>query len=202
MLGVWTNGERVGTWRIADGDRSFQYATSCPASPAGRALSLSLPFTPDNIAHRGDIVSNFFDNLLPDSDAIRRRMQSKFSTASTDTFDLLAAVGRECVGAVQLLPFDLSPDSHDRIEATPLDDVGVERAINSALTTGRALGQAGADDDFRISIAGAQEKTALLWHMGQWMRPLGATPTTHIFKLPLGLIGNMRADMSDSVENE
>ena len=111
-------------------------------------------------------------------------------------------MGRECVGAVQLLPFDLSPDSHDRIEATPLDDVGVERAINSALTTGRALGQAGADDDFRISIAGAQEKTALLWHMGQWMRPLGATPTTHIFKLPLGLIGNMRADMSDSVENE
>ena len=167
MLGVWTNGERVGTWRIADGDHSFQYATSWPASPAGRALSLSLPFTPDNIAHRGDIVRNFFDNLLPDSDAIRRRMQGKISTASTDTFDLLAAVGRECVGAVQLLPFDLSPDSHDRIEATPLDDVGVERAINSALTTGRALGQAGADDDFRISIAGAQEKTALLWHMGQ-----------------------------------
>ena len=202
MLGVWTNGERVGIWQITDGEHRFQYDESWPASHAGRQLSLSLPFTPDNVAHRGDTVRNFFDNLLPDSDAIRRRMQGKFSTASTDTFDLLAAVGRECVGAVQLLPVDAVPAGYDRIEAAPLDDAGVERAINTALTSGRVLGHTGADDDFRISLAGAQEKTALLWHMNQWMRPLGATPTTHIFKLPLGLIGNMRADMSASVENE
>ena len=202
MLGVWTNGERVGAWLMADGEHRFQYDESWPASPAGRQLSLSLPFTPDNVAHRGETVRNFFDNLLPDSDAIRRRMQGKFSTASTGTFDLLAGVGRECVGAVQLLPVDMAPEDYDRIEAVPLDDAGVERAINTALTSGRALGQTGADDDFRISIAGAQEKTALLWHMNQWMRPLGATPTTHIFKLPLGLVGNMRADMSESVENE
>jgi serine/threonine-protein kinase HipA len=31
---------------------------------------------------------------------------------------------------------------------------------------------------------------------------LKSTPTTHIFKLPLGLVGNMRADMGSSVENE
>ena len=34
------------------------------------------------------------------------------------------------------------------------------------------------------------------------MRPMGATPTTHIFKLPLGLVGNRQADMRSSVENE
>ena len=34
------------------------------------------------------------------------------------------------------------------------------------------------------------------------MRPRGATPTTHILKLPLGLVGNMRADMRTSVYNE
>ena len=201
MLVVWTNGERVGTWLIADGEHRFQYDASWPASPAGRQLSLSLPFTPNNVPHRGETVRNFFDNLLPDSDAIRRRMQGKFATPSAGTFDLLAAVGRECVGAVQLLPIDMAPEGYDRIESAPLDEAGVERAIDSALTSGRVLGQQEADD-FRISIAGAQEKTALLWHRGQWMRPLGATPTTHIFKLPLGLVGNMRADMSDSVENE
>jgi serine/threonine-protein kinase HipA len=202
MLGVWTNGERVGTWQIIDGEHRFQYDPSWPASPAGRRLSLSLPFTPDNVAHRGDAVQNFFDNLLPDSDAIRRRIQGKFLTLSDDTFDLLAAVGRECVGAVQLLPVDATPEDYDRIEALPLDEAGVERAIDSAIASGRALGQTEADDDFRISIAGAQEKTALLWHRNQWMRPVGSTPTTHIFKLPLGLVGNMRADMSDSLENE
>ena len=57
-------------------------------------------------------------------------------------------------------------------------------------------------EDFRISLAGAQEKTALLFHRGKWQRPQGATPTTHILKLPLGLVGNLQADMGDSVENE
>jgi len=45
------------------------------------------------------------------------------------------------------------------------------------------------------------EKTALLRHKGQWLRPLGATPTTHIIKLPMGLVGNMQADMRTSVYN-
>lgn len=201
MLVVWTNGEHVGTWSIADGEHRFQYAESWLASPAARRLSLSLPFTPNNVSHRGETVKNFFDNLLPDSDAIRRRLRVKFATGSTDTFDLLAAVGRECVGAVQLLPFGMEPDGFDRIDSFPLDAAGVERAIDTAVTVGRVMGQL-ETDDFRISIAGAQEKTALLWHADQWNRPLGATPTTHIFKLPLGLVGNMRADMSDSVENE
>jgi serine/threonine-protein kinase HipA len=53
-----------------------------------------------------------------------------------------------------------------------------------------------------VALAGAQEKTALLWHEGQWHHPTGATPTTHIFKLPLGRVGNMQADLSTSVENE
>ena len=201
MLAVWANGERVGTWSLIGGEHRFQYADSWPRSAAARPLSLSLPLTPGNVPHRGDVVLNFFDNLLPDSDTIRRRLRDKFSTASTDTFALLSAVGRDCVGAVQLLPTDEEPVGFDRIEATPLDEAGVEQAINRAVTGGRVLGLQ-EPDDFRISIAGAQEKTALLWHAGQWMRPLGATPTTHIFKLPLGLVGNVRADMSDSVENE
>jgi serine/threonine-protein kinase HipA len=69
--------------------------------------------------------------------------------------------------------------------------------------TAPVLGQgAGGLGDFRISIAGAQEKTALLSMGGRWFAPQGATPTTHILKLPLGLIGGLRSDFSDSVENE
>ena len=34
------------------------------------------------------------------------------------------------------------------------------------------------------------------------MKPHGATPTTHIFKLPLGLVGGRQADFSTSVDNE
>jgi serine/threonine-protein kinase HipA len=57
-------------------------------------------------------------------------------------------------------------------------------------------------DEFRISIAGAQEKMAFLWHNKQWCRPLGTTPTSHIFKLPIGLIESQNMDLRDSCENE
>jgi serine/threonine-protein kinase HipA len=200
-LAVWSNGERVGIWSIGKGEHRFQYDASWAQSPAGRPVSLSLPFVPGNLRHRGQVVHNFFDNLLPDSDTIRRRLRDKFATGSTEAFELLSAIGRDCVGAVQLLAPNVVPAGFDRIDAVPLDEAGVEQAINNAVTAGRVLGLQ-TEDDLRISIAGAQEKTALLWHNQQWCRPLGATPTTHIFKLPMGLVGNVRADMHTSVENE
>jgi hypothetical protein len=48
----------------------------------------------------------------------------------------------------------------------------------------------------------ARKKTALIRHRGRWCIPHGATPSAHIFKLPLGLMGNLRAGMRHSVENE
>ncbi|SMX37115.1 HipA domain-containing protein [Octadecabacter ascidiaceicola] len=57
------------------------------------------------------------------------------------------------------------------------------------------------EDDLRISIAGAQEKTALLRHEGAWIRPSGLTRTTHILKTQLGVLP-AGIDLSDSVENE
>jgi serine/threonine-protein kinase HipA len=160
-----------------------------------------MPFVPGNVPHRGTAVANFFDNLLPDSDAIRRRLRSRFSTESTGAFDLLTAIGRDCVGAVQLLPEDESPERVHQIEAEPLTEKAVEQTIRAAISGSRVLGQQD-DGEFRISIAGAQEKTALLFHRGRWCVPQGATPTTHILKLPLGLVGNLQADMKDSIENE
>lgn len=200
-LAVWTNGNLVGHWSVAAGEHRFEYAPDWLASPAARRLSLSLPLTPGNVAHRGDVVRNFFDNLLPDSESIRRRLGEKFATEGTGTFDLLAAIGRDCVGAVQLLPQGAEPTGWDAIAAEPLDEAGVERSIDAAVAGARVLGQE-QDEDLRISLAGAQEKTALLWHGNRWCRPIGATPTTHILKLPLGMVGNMRADMTASVENE
>jgi serine/threonine-protein kinase HipA len=200
-LAIWMNGLRVGTWTQAGGTNLLQYDAVWAGSPAGRVLSLSLPFAPGNGAQRGDMVVNYFDNLLPDSDAIRARIRSRFSTASTGAFDLLTAIGRDCVGAVQLLSEGEAPAGFDRIEAEPLTDAEVERVIAASLSGARILGQK-ETGDFRISLAGAQEKTALLFHRGRWCRPLGETPTTHILKLPLGLVGQLQMDMQDSVENE
>ncbi|MGO4330217.1 type II toxin-antitoxin system HipA family toxin [Cupriavidus sp. 2TAF22] len=200
-LSLWANGERVGTWRIPTrGEMELQYDPDWMASDAGRPLSLSLPFGVDASPLKGERVRNYFDNLLPDSDTIRKRLATRFKAASTDAFDLLEAIGRDCVGAVQLLAENGQPSGHDRIEGTPLSDADIEVLLRQ--TVGPAGPGAQDDDDFRISLAGAQEKTALLWHGGRWMKPHGATPTTHILKLPLGLVGNKRADLGTSVENE
>ncbi len=200
-LSVWTNGLRVGTWTLpARGETQFTYDLAWMTSPAGRPLSLSLPYT-GNRSLQGDRVRNFFDNLLPDSEPIRRRLATRFRTGTTEAFDLLQAIGRDCVGAVQLLGEDEAPTEVTSISGTPMSEADVERLLIQATEPG-SLAHLDSEDDLRISLAGAQEKTALLWHHGQWMRPHGSTPTTHILKLPLGLVGHRRADFSTSVENE
>jgi serine/threonine-protein kinase HipA len=199
-LTVWMNGERVGEWGIARGGTPFfRYEREWAQSPHARPLSLSLPLTA-NLEVRGPRVDDYFDNLLPDNPAIRSRIRTRFRTASTEAFDLLTAIGRDCVGAVQLLPPNEEPTGWNRIDATPLSKTNVEEIL--AQITSAAPLQPDEQDDFRISITGAQEKTALLGMAGSWFRPHHATPTTHILKLPLGIIGGFRGDFSDSVENE
>lgn len=200
---VWANGVRVGTWRIPTrGPMELQYDQGWMDSEVGRPLSLSLPFGVDgNTPVRGDRVQNYFDNLLPDSDIIRKRIATKFKTASLEPFDLLKAIGRDCVGAVQLLAEDEEPEGVHRIQGTPLNDEDIEVLLEKSLSA-NAFGAGDDEDDLRISLAGAQEKTALLRHDGQWLRPHGSTPTTHILKLPLGLVGNRKVDLQTSVENE
>src|SRR5436190_2230290 len=103
-LQVWMNGLHVGVWStLRTGTPVLRYDERWVHADEGRALSLSLPFT-TSLEHRGNVVTHYFDNLLPDSAAIRRRLRSRFRARSMEAFDLLAAVGRDCVGAVQLLP--------------------------------------------------------------------------------------------------
>jgi serine/threonine-protein kinase HipA len=200
-LAVWMNGELVGTWAVQRGTHVFTYDASWLQSPRRRALSLSLPITPSREL-RGTVVANYFDNLLPDNERIRERLARRFGTAGVEPFALLEAIGRDCVGAVQLLPPGEAPQGWNQVQGEPLSarDVG---ALLRAVPADRVLGTVGDDEAFRISLAGAQEKTALLKIGRKWHRPLGATPTTHILKLPLGLVGgSRRIDLSDSVENE
>jgi serine/threonine-protein kinase HipA len=199
-LAVWMNGERVGEWAFApSGGHSFRYCEAWLGSPLRRPLSLSLPLAQGTHPLTGARVEAFFDNLLPDSVDIRKRLSHTFGTG-VRTMDLLESIGRDCVGAIQLLPLDWQPPDIHRIDAEALTNAEVERLLDQTLA-GPAPGIPHGED-LRISIAGAQEKTALLWHQNQWCKPLGSTPTTHILKLPLGEVGGMRADFSTSVENE
>lgn len=202
-LAVWMNGVRVGIWTQGGAhEPQFEYDADWFQHASFRAISLSIPADKNQPIVKGKQVAFYFDNLLPDSDHIRERLQSKFHTENSSAQALLEAIGRDCVGAIQLLPLNETPKDLDTISALPLSELEVEAQIQQAVTSNSIQLMEEDADDLRISIAGAQEKTALLYHKGQWCKPLGTTPTTHIFKLPLGLVGNRKADMSTSVENE
>src|SRR6202044_185868 len=119
-LSVWMNGRYVGAWQQVRGGRDrFSYARDWLSDPQSRALSLSLPVTSD-AEITSDAVQYYFDNLLPDSQGIRDRLRTRFNTRSANTFDLLEAIGRDCVGAAQLLPEGAEPHGWDRLNAERL----------------------------------------------------------------------------------
>lgn len=196
-LFVFMNGEKVGLLsRAPSGKLEFRYEAGWLTSKAGRPLSLSMPMAAQT--YSGDVVENYFDNLLPDSQPIRNRIQKRFGARSNRGFDLLWHVGRDCVGAIQLFPEDIPVDVQ-KIESEPLSDEAIANTLNNYRTMPLGMRE---DKDFRISLAGAQEKTAFLRLNNEWRLSLGTTPTSHIFKLPIGRIEHSNVDLSDSVENE
>jgi len=176
---------------------SFRYHEEWLASDRAIPVSLSLPLRED--AFKGERVVAVFENLLPDSEVLRRRVAEKVGAKGIDAYSLLAQIGRDCVGALQFIPEDKdavheTPDTNGEI----VSEAEIEKLLRNL---GRAPLGLDQDQDFRISVAGAQEKTALLRHKGKWLKPHGMTPTTHILKTQIGALQN-GIDLSNSVENE
>jgi serine/threonine-protein kinase HipA len=197
-LSVFLNNKLVGQLRKEpSGAIEFQYDETWLAWDYALPVSLSLPLREGT--YRGAPVAAVFENLLPDSHGLRRRVAEKVGAQGTDAYSLLAAIGRDCVGALQFIADGARPiDATDTIEGEPLDERAIEKLLRSLSQAPLGLTR---DDNFRISVAGAQEKTALLWHEDRWLKPAGTTPTTHLFKTQIGQLAN-GIDLSNSVENE
>ncbi len=194
ILHVSLNGMLVGQLKKAvNGQISFKYDRDWITE--GFQISNSLPLQEDE--YKGEEVSRYFDNLLPDNEVIKRNIATKFGAESTQAFDMLKVIGRDCVGA---LSFTLDENISDNLELIyrKLNETEIARKIKT-LGSSSPLGMD--DNEFRISIAGAQEKTALLNIDGQWHEPLGLSPTTHIFKTSIGALG-IDINFNDSIDNE
>lgn len=196
-LSVFQNGRIVGRLnRETSGAIDFRYDSEWLGRERAFPISLSLPLREDR--YIGAPVLAVFDNLLPDGEPIRKHIAERVGAQGADTFSLLAALGHDCVGALQFLPEGVDSGPAGGTEAHEVSAADIAHII-------RNLGQnpLGVDQDegFRISIAGAQEKTALLWREGRWYKPSGSTATTHIIKPQIGKLPN-GIDLSHSVENE
>jgi serine/threonine-protein kinase HipA len=157
-LGVFLNGRRVGELRrFSSGAIAFAYDADWLAWEHALPVSLSLPLREDRYV--GAPVIAVFENLLPDGE-IRRRLAERVRADGHDAYSLLTKVGSECVGALQLLPDGYEPGPVGAVEGRVIDDNEVARKIAHLASSPLGIDDA---DDFRISLAGAHEKMALLW---------------------------------------
>lgn len=196
-LDVFLNGRLVGVLRREpSGAIDFTYARVWLDWGDTFPVSLSLPLREDR--YIGAPVANVFDNLLPDNESIRRRVAERVGAEGIDAYSLLAALGHDCVGALQFLPDGSEPGPAGSAEGRAVSDDEIAALLANLASAPLGMGD---DRDFRISLAGVQEKTALLFKDGRWFKPSGTAATTHILKPQIGQIAN-GLDLSDSVENE
>jgi hypothetical protein len=87
-----------------------------------------------------------------------------------DTYSLLSAIGRDCVGALQFLPEGMAPATAGAIDGRAVDDKEIAAIVGNLARNPLGIGP---DQEFRISLAGAQEKTALLYWKDKWYAPHG-----------------------------
>ena len=158
------------------GNFRFEYAPDYAIEPTSIPLSFSMPLT--QRTHGTRAIANWMWGLLPDNEVTLSRWAQRYRVSARNPFALLAAIGEDCPGAVQLAPpeFDfagrgsvqwISADNLDKRIRALLDDPGAGRL---------------ASDPGQFSLAGAQSKTALYRVGKRWGVPRGRTPTTHILK--------------------
>lgn len=177
---------RVIAWIGQDsrGRYSLRYEEAWRAADGAFPLSLSLPLT--RAEHDDAAVHAYLWNLLPDNDAVLRAWSRQYHVSPNNPLALLAYVGEECPGALQIVPEEriealTEPSTPESVEWLSEAEIADRlRHLRREPGAWREPGDAG-----QFSLAGAQPKTALLFDGRRWGVPAGRTPTTHILKPPV-----------------
>ncbi len=187
-LVLWFEQRSVGDFRqLADGRQEFQYHETWCDAIDGFAISLALPRRREPFGNRE--TRAFFGGLLPD-DEVRKRLARHLQVSWHNEFALLAEVGRECAGALALWPPELRPTVPGRQPPQPIDDVALARLLRDLPQRPLLAG-----GELRLSLAGAQDKIAVVVHGGAIALPPVGMPSTHILKVPI-------ANFAATVANE
>ena len=162
---------------------TFVYDEGWRRAPDTYPLSLSMPLVVSDHEHAK--IEPWLWGLLPDNDAILARWGQRFQVSPRNPFALLAHVGEDCAGAIQIV----QPERAEVLRDQPVGQVEwiSEKEIAERLRLLRKDQAAWriARDTGQFSLAGAQPKTAFLFDGGRWGVPSGRAPTTHILKPPI-----------------
>jgi serine/threonine-protein kinase HipA len=137
-------------------------------------------------------VDAFLWGLLPDNENVLARWGREFQVSSRNPFALLAHVGEDCAGAVQIVPADRLDEvaGPGPVRVDWLGDLEVAERLHALRNDETAWSRA--EDGGRFSLAGAQPTVALFYDGKRWGIPSGRTPTTHLLKPPTGAFDGQR----------
>jgi serine/threonine-protein kinase HipA len=155
-------------------------------------LSISMPLA--RAEHDDKSIRPFLWGLLPENDDTLANWGRRFGVSPRNPFALLAQVGEDLQGAIQMVPPDRLLDLRKREGTTLLSRDALARGFAELMRDPGAVQFA--PDGGRFSLAGAQRKKALYLVNGKWYEPRGRTPSTHILKPPIvGLAGQVENEM-------
>jgi len=176
-LDVYLNDKKIGIIeKTSTGKQRFVYSDEWINGKKSIPISLALPLTKKS--HDTTTTANFMWGLLPDNSSVLQQWSIRYGVSPNNPFGLLASVGEDCPGAVQLIIPDSDVAGREGI-AWITDDEFKQRIKELKSDPGAARKP---DDNGRISLPGAQIKTALYRLNNRWGIPRGRTPTTHILK--------------------
>jgi serine/threonine-protein kinase HipA len=187
VLVALLGGARVGNvYQSSSGTLRFSYLESWRQRKDAYPLSLSMPLTAED--HRHESTNAFLWGLLPDNERTLDQYGRLFGVSSRNPVAILAHIGADCAGAVQLAP----PDAADQLEGSHATRRSIEwiteEDVAEELKTVREQGIPGTTQRTvgLYSLAGAQPKIALFEERGKWGHPRGRVPTNRILKPPSG----------------
>lgn len=172
-----------------DGTLTFGYDTEYLRSGGASALSFSMPLREEQ--YPDQVVRPFFSGLLPDEGA-RQRLAGALGLSSGNAFGLLEVIGGECAGALSLYRNGEAPAANDD---DGIEELGGER-LNELIGKLRGRPLLGGEEGVRLSLAGAQDKLAVVLHGDAIGLAKGGRPTTHILKPVIqGLEGTVENEL-------
>lgn len=154
-------------------DATFSYAKEYLSNPISRPISIHLPLKDGDFSV--ETTRNFFEGLLPEG-FTKRCVAGWIHADEGDYLTLLAALGRECLGAIQILEDEeASPkEGYQKLTIEDVKQLAREGASEAAELVTKA----------HLSLTGASGKVGLYYDAEKdaWYLPTGAAPSTHIVK--------------------
>ncbi|MCQ2104487.1 MAG: type II toxin-antitoxin system HipA family toxin [Fibrobacter sp.] len=160
----------------------------------GNSLSMSLPLRSGEFSQKECLP--FFSGVLPEGD-VKRRISEYLHVSESSTLKLLQELGGECAGIISVLPEDAEPNQKltYRLDSDNYEELS-EDILLGYIKNAETRPLLKANEELRLSLAGAQEKLPLAFFDGKFHFPKNGAPSTHIIK-PTG-----KGELSSLAVNE